>query len=146
MHTQQAEADGATPPAGEPCTGNQQSKNRPRSSALPSTDTRVQEAVHRYSGRASRWPSASRKPTPSRHLRPAIMPERPIIESKNSRSVIPTENPERYINRRSVVNVDQYTRKENSTYTDLRYIELDGMLYWHPVEWLNRTYRSCSRH
>ena len=101
MHSQQAEADGATPPAWKPCTGNQHSKNRPRFSALPSTDTRVQEAVHRYSGRASRWPSASRKPTPSRHLRPAMLPERPIIESKNSRSVIPTENPERYKNRRS---------------------------------------------
>ena len=63
MHTQQAKAEGATPPAWKPCTGNQHSKNRPRSSALPSTDTRVQEAVHRYSGRASRWPSASRKPT-----------------------------------------------------------------------------------
>ena len=52
MRTQQAEADGATPPAWEPCTGNQHSKNRPRSSALPSTDTRVQESVHRYSGPA----------------------------------------------------------------------------------------------
>ena len=52
MHTQQAEADGDTSPAWEPRTGNQHSKNRPRSSAPTSTDTRVQESVHRYSGPA----------------------------------------------------------------------------------------------
>ena len=104
-------------------------------------------------------PALPRNQPSSRHLRPAIMPERPIIESKNSRSVIPTENPERYINRRSAANVDQYMRNELvpiQTYDTSSSTECyTGVLSNNWIEvvldiiWLNKTYilvficRSC---